>query len=189
MPRSMFVKIVILYLTWVCTISARAPDPSFSDSIENTADGQSLIKIGEYRYVYRMFFKLYDVALYSTQGATLDAILKANIPLKLQFRYLHDINKSIVLKSSEKILENNLSSNELELIAKRLDRLNTAYRTVKKGDRSSLSYHPETGTTLIINGAPVITIEGKDFAQLYFKIWLGERPISYSLKDGLLSGQ
>jgi len=59
----MFVKIVILYLTSVCLISARAPDPSFSDSIEYTADGQSLIKIGEYRYVYRMFFKLYDVAL------------------------------------------------------------------------------------------------------------------------------
>jgi hypothetical protein len=38
----------------------------------------------------------------------------------------------------------------------------------------------------MINGSPIITIEGKDFAQLYFKIWLGEKPLSNSLKDALL---
>jgi len=84
------------------------------------------------------------------------------------------------------MLEKNLNSQELAQIAERVGRLNAAYQTVKEGDQSSLTYLPETGTTLRINGAPVITIEGQDFARLYFTIWLGEQPISVPLREHLL---
>ena len=186
MPPALFAKILVLSLASICLLSARPPEPPYPGSIEITASDRSLIKIGESRYVYRMFFKLYDAALYASADASNDAILKANAPFKLQFRYLREIDKSIILKSSAKILEKNLSSNELEQIAERLERLNAAYRTVKAGDRSSLTYLPDRGSTLMINGAPIITIKGKDFAQLYFKIWLGEKPLSNSLKNALL---
>lgn len=186
MQSALCVKILILSLASICFLSARAPEPPFPSTIEINARDRSLIKMGESRYVYRMFFKLYDAALYASAGASNDAILKANAPFKLQFRYLREIDKSIILKSSAKILEKNLSSNELEQIAERLKRLNGAYRTVKAGDRSSLTYLPDRGSTLRINGAPIITVEGKDFAQLYFKIWLGQKPLSNSLKGALL---
>ena len=80
-----------------------------------------------------------------------------------------------------------MSPDELDLIQKRLDRINAAYRTVNKGDRSSLSYTPGKGTTLSINQEPIVTIEGEDFARLYFRIWLGEQPISQPMRDALLS--
>jgi len=183
-----YLKIAIICVVFPLVTSGREPEPSFPNVVELSSSEIPLTKLGEYRYVYRMFFKLYDAALYVTEGAEADDVLAANSSYRLQFRYLREIDKSIILTSSTKMLEKNLSSKEMAQIAERVDRLNAAYQTVKEGDRSSLTYQPDTGTSLKINGAPVITIEGEDFARLYFKIWLGERPISETLRARLLGG-
>lgn len=167
---------------------ARTPEPPFPDSIQLEPGAVSLIKLGEYRYVYRMFFKLYDAALFIDADADADAedILAASTRYRLQFRYLRKIDKSIILESSAKMLEKNLSQSELAQISDRIDQINEAYRTVQSGDRSSLTYQPGIGTTLRINGTAITTVEGDDFARLYFKIWLGDQPISVTLRDELL---
>jgi hypothetical protein len=143
-------------------------------------------KLGEYRYVYRMFFKLYDAELFTTKAASAKDVLNANAPFRLQFRYLRTIEKSIILQSADRMLERNLSEQDRAMIAQRVDRLNQAYTTVRDGDRSALSFQPGVGTTLSINGEPIVTIEGEDFARLYFQIWLGEQPISDRMKERLL---
>ncbi|PXA03711.1 hypothetical protein DDZ13_10475 [Coraliomargarita sinensis] len=147
---------------------------------------QSFVKLGEYRYVYRFFFDLYEVALFTESGADAEDVLKANRAFHLQFHYLRQIDKAIILKSADRMLERNLSEDERSIIAERVAKINEAYTGVGEGDRSSLTYKPSTGTTLCINDEPVITIEGKDFAELYFRIWLGEEAISQSLKENLL---
>ncbi|MFU8848227.1 MAG: chalcone isomerase family protein [Opitutales bacterium] len=153
---------------------------------EITLAEESFQKLGEYRYVYRFFFELYEAALYAPADATAEEVLEAATPYRLQFRYLRTIDKGIILKSADRMLEKNLSSEERDQIAERIDRINAAYTTVNKGDTSSLTYQPDSGTTLKVNGEPKITIEGEDFAQLYFRIWLGPQPISKSLKANLL---
>jgi hypothetical protein len=79
-----------------------------------------------------------------------------------------------------------MSPVELVSIQERVAQINAVYRTVGKGDRSALSYMPGKGTVLWINGESMITIEGEDFARLYFRIWLGEQPISKLMRDALL---
>ncbi|HKK17602.1 MAG TPA: chalcone isomerase family protein [Opitutales bacterium] len=143
-------------------------------------------KLGEYRYVYGLVFDLYEVALFAAPGADAEDVLEADASFHLQFHYLRKIDKAIILKSADRMLEKNLSDEQRVSISERVDQINRAYRSVKKGDRSSLTYRPDTGTTLRINGEPVITIEGRDFARLYFQIWLGEQPISTSMKQSLL---
>lgn len=166
--------------------SAKSPEPPFPSILELEPASAPLSKRGEYRYVYKMFFKLYDAVLYTTTASSNSEILKAETSYCLQFRYLRAIDKSIILESSAKMLQKNLSEKELNQIQRRVDTLNAAYRSVNKGDRSSLTYIPSEGTTLRINGQKITTIEGQDFAALYFKIWLGEKPISISLRDHLL---
>ena len=148
----------------------------------------SLNKTGNFRFIYRMFFKLYDAHFYTNadQTSVTDELLNGENALLLEFDYLRKIKKSIILESSAKILANNMSPTELNLIQQRVDRINDAYRTVNKGDRSALSYIPGKGTTLWINDKPITTIEGKDFARLYFRIWLGEFPISKPMRNALL---
>ncbi|MGJ8638357.1 MAG: chalcone isomerase family protein [Opitutaceae bacterium] len=152
----------------------------------HSTDELVLQKRGEYRYLYRMFFKLYDAALFTTKNAKPSEILAAKVPFHLNFKYLRTIEKSIILKSASQMLERNLSAAELKSISDRVNQINRAYSTVGKGDSSLLTYIPEVGTTLRINDKPVITIEGQDFAQLYFQIWLGEKPISEPMKTVLI---
>lgn len=158
-------------------------EPSSPNEIKASLDAA-----GKHRFIYRMFFKLYDAAFYTdaTETADIEDVLSGKYALHLEFDYLRKIKKSIILESSEKILANNMSLSELASIQARVDRINAAYRTVDKGDRSALSYIPGKGTVLWINGEPMITVEGEDFARLYFRIWLGERPISKAMRDALL---
>ncbi|NBB80048.1 MAG: hypothetical protein GVY36_11495 [Verrucomicrobia bacterium] len=176
--------LVALSAFFAISLLAREPKPSFPNAIE--VGGSELIKRGEYRYVYRLFFQLYDAALYAPDGASAEDILSAETDFRLQFRYLREIEKSIILKSADRMLEKNLRASERDLIAERVEAINEAYSTVRDGDRSSLTFQRENGTTLRINGDPVVTIGGDDFARLYFQIWLGEQPISKSLKNTLL---
>ena len=160
-----------------------------SDLLSQTELRESLSSMGEYRFVYRMFFKLYDVALFSDAPELTDAdsLLNGRNRVHLEFDYLRKIDKSIILKFSKSIIPKNISEAEYESIILRVATINDAYRTVGKGDRSALSFVPGQGTTLWINEEPVITIPGADFARLYFRIWLGQAPISEAMRNSLLS--
>jgi hypothetical protein len=170
----------------LCTATSAAGTELFPQRIR--VEDRELQKLGEYRYTYRFFFDLYEAALFAEPGADAEDVLRAGAAFHLQFRYLRKIDKAIILKSADQMLERNLTEAERASIAERVSRINEAYTGVASGDSSSLSYQPGEGTTLRINNKPVVTIEGEDFARLYFEIWLGERPISESMKNTLLGG-
>ena len=162
--------------------------PLANASIHQTVSEQLQAR-GSFRYVYGMLFKLYDSTLYTDapNQVTPTKLLSGQHALRLEFTYLRTIKKSVILESAEKMLQRNLSPSELAGITDRVQALNSAYTTVHKGDHSSLSYHKGHGTTLEINGREIITIAGDDFGPLYFRIWLGDRPISTDMRDTLLS--
>lgn len=141
---------------------------------------------GQYRYVYKFFFKLYDLTLLAPSSASRAQILNAEVGFELRFSYLRTLEKPLILESAARMLERNLSAGELAQIEARVQQINAAYTTVRDGDRSSLRYQPGCGTTLAINGRDMITVPGQDFAQLYFKIWLGPQPTSKAMKEALL---
>jgi len=170
-----------LFLLTVCAVAGDTLFPQKVSVLE-----QEFEKLGEYRYVYRLFFKLYEAALFTSPGSSAEDILNADTAFHLQFRYLRTIDKSIILKSADRMLEKNLSYEERLAIKERVQTINEAYTTVNEGDISSLTYIPGVGTTLMINNESIVTIEGKDFASLYFRIWLGDKAISYNLRDHLL---
>ncbi len=182
--------LVLAVLGYLCVVADHTsafgakPSPPFPEHL--SVDSVSMVKLGEYRYVYRFFFDLYDVALYAEEGATPEDVLTRDRAFRLQFRYLREIDKSIILKSATRMLEKNLSEDAQKQIEDRVAALNEAYVTVRQRDRSSLTFLPEIGTILEINGERVKTVPGRDFADYYFEIWLGRNPISTSMKQTLL---
>ena len=72
-----------------------------------------------------------------------------------------------------------------ELVAK-LDRLAPAIPDSKAGQVLVLAYRPGTGTTVGVEGAPQVTVEGKEFADAVLGIWIGPKPIQDALKKGML---
>lgn len=159
-------------------------EPRFPEAIE--LDGSALKKLGEERYLHKRIFKVYDAALYSANSGTAEDILAADCEFKLKFSYLRTIDRQLAIDAADQMLSKNLSPEERAQIASRLEEINETYQSVEKGDWSTLHYRPGIGTTYSFKGQQLITIPGQDFAQLYFRVWLGEQPLSVRLRDALL---
>lgn len=155
---------------------------NFEETI--SVDNTRLTKVGEGTFRW-MFFKVYDGALY------LDAEKPEAPPLspvakRLILQYNVKISGNDFRESGSAILRRNVDEATWTALQDRLDRINAAYRNVAKGDRYSLTWLPGKGTTLRLNGDPLVTIEGEDFAKAYFSIWLGDDPAKKSFRDDLL---
>ena len=133
----------------VAFVAASAAGQGAVDTTKNLSEiRENLDSMGEHRFVYRIFFKLYD-ASFSTDaptGSTTSQILSGDYAMHLEFDYLRKIPKSVVLESSDAILRNNMVPREFDEIETRVNLLNEAYRTVTKGDSSALTYLPGAGT-------------------------------------------
>lgn len=136
---------------------------------------------------YLRVIRAYVAALYLPEGLPAAAAL-SDVPKRLELSYLVSIKGSDFGKGAAPVLERNLTADELAGLQGRINRINAAYRDVKPGDRYALTYLPGRGTELTLNGTPLITIEGADFAAAYFGIWLGREPIDEKLKRDLLKG-
>jgi len=183
----MFQRLLPVFcLVCLTTLAIGQEANRFADTWTEPSTGAHYEKLGEYRYVYKYFFKLYDVVLYVEAGADAEAVLNRSAGFHLEFRYLREIERSIILESADKMLAKNLTDEKRSAISDSVEALNEVYQTVAKGDRSSLTYVPENGTTFRLNGNAKLTIPSEKFAQDYFSIWLGESPISADMKATLL---
>lgn len=140
---------------------------------------------GLFRY---LLMDIYSAALYLEPAAETTAWQSADVGKALILHYHRDIPASRFRQSAEATLSRQLGPNAGAL-AERIERLHAAYRSVKAGDRYTLLYTPQRGTRLLLNDEALVTIEGADFANAYFGIWLRSRePLSEDLRAQLMSG-
>lgn len=156
---------------------------AFADSAKAGSATLTLHNAALLRYL--KVIKAYVAALYLPEGVPPERVL-SDVPKRLEISYLVAIKGSDFGKGAEPTLQRNQTPAELARLRSRIDRINAAYRDVKPGDRYALTYLPGKGTELALNGTPLITIEGADFAAAYFGIWLGREPIDEKLKRDLL---
>lgn len=57
---------------------------------------------------------------------------------------------------------------------------------VHAGDEIAFDYVPGTGTTMLLNGKPAMTVAGADFMKLVWGIYVGPKPPTAELKAGML---
>ena len=157
----------------------------FDDSV--SAGGTTLPLRNAALLRYLKVIRAYVAALYLPEGLPSSDAL-SDVPKRLELSYLVSIKGSDFGKGAAPVLERNLGLEQLAGLRARIERVNAAYRDVRPGDRYSLTYQPGRGTELALNGTPLVTIEGADFAAAYFGIWLGREPIDEKLKRDLLAG-
>ena len=179
---------------WLAVTVAVIPLPSHARTVEGVtfavsipAGDTSLPLRNAALLRYLKFIRAYVAALYLPEGLPSSAVL-SDVPKRLEISYLVSIKGADFGKGAAPVLARNLSPAELARLQPRIDRINAAYRDVKPGDRYALTYLPGRGTELSLNGTPLTTIEGADFAAAYFGIWLGREPIDDKLKRDLLGG-
>lgn len=135
---------------------------------------------------YAFVMKVYAAALYGPNEVAARDLLYTNVPKRLEIAYFVSIDGPDFVKGANAMLQKQLPAQKLRDLQARVDRLHETYRDVKPGDRYALLYHPEEGTVLELNGKTLVQIEGLDFAQAYFGIWLAEPPLSAKLKQALI---
>ena len=57
---------------------------------------------------------------------------------------------------------------------------------VKEGDELAFNWVPDKGVQVLVRGTERGTIEGRDFADALFSVWLGPNPVQEDLKKALL---
>ena len=159
--------------------AAEAP----SDKLDE--DGARFELIGSTTFRWMSIIKVYDARLHLGAGEPPTKVF-ADIPVRLQLTYHRGFTAAEIIKGGDTLLARNVKAESLAALRDRLELINRAYRDVREGDSYSLTYVPGKGTTLRLNGSPLVTIPGHDFATAYFRIWLGDDPISESMRDALL---
>lgn len=134
---------------------------------------------------YMVFIKAYVGAFYTPPGVATAAALDRT-PRRLELSYFHAIAAEDFAEATRKKIADNVTPETMGAIAERLERFNGFYRDVQPGDRYALTYIPERGTELALNGEVLGRIAGDDFAAAVFAIWLGPNPIDTDFRDALL---
>ena len=165
--------------------------PGFATEVEGTkfsteyvAEGKNLRLTGAGLFRY-WGFKAYTGALYLEEGAPVDAVL-SDTAKRIELEYFRAIKGKDFGPATDKIIAKNVDAGTYQRLRPQIDYHNSLYEDVQPGDRYSLTYIPGRGTELALNGEPRGIIEGAEFAQAVFSIWLGPRPINNSFKKQIL---
>jgi hypothetical protein len=141
---------------------------------------------------YKAIFKLYELALYTSKKvSTPEELLKIQGPVKLSFVALRELPSTDLGISFIRGLSNN-SSNDLltrhTASSNRLIEIFSAKNKLMPGDTFSMEFVPGKGTFFTIAGQPQGAAVGDaEFFNMILKIWVGNVPVDFKLKDALLS--
>ena len=169
----------------ICLAALPTVSASKAATGQLTEDGARFELAGATTFRWMSIVKVYDARLHLGTGEPPTKVF-ADIPVRLQLTYHRGFTAAEIIKGGDTLLARNVKADSLAALRERLALINRAYRDVREGDSYTLTYVPGKGTTLRLNGSPLVTIPGHDFAAAYFRIWLGDDPISESMRDALL---
>ena len=152
-----------------------------------TVDGKAL-KLNGAGLRKKMVFKVYVAGLY-LENPSKDAasVISSDQIKRMQLSVLRSLSSHQVSEAIEEGFEKNSKANIAALKA-RLEKLETMIPNVEKGDQILLTYVPGKGTVVSAKNVEKGMIEGKDFADALFSVWLGASPVQEDLKQSLLGG-
>lgn len=140
---------------------------------------------------YKAFFKVYDMALYTTKKVSSPAeLLSLPGPKRLQFTALRELPGTDLGRLFLKGMGDNASKEQVQRHAMSSARLIEVFSGRSKmlpGESFAMEYVPGKGTTFYILGKPQGAPVGDDeFFQMVMRIWVGDSPADSQLRDALL---
>jgi hypothetical protein len=186
----MLKKIVFACLFITCALTSQAREVagiSLPEQIMRDADSVELILNGA-GIRKKFFFSIYLASLYLQQPTSdIAEVLDVNRPARIEMRIIYSkIEKEKFVEGWEEGFSANLSAGELEAVHERLNQFNAMFETLVEGDLIDLDYIPGEGVRVTIKGVEKGVVPGGDFYQALLKVWLGDSPISKTLKKELL---
>ncbi|OSZ71125.1 chalcone isomerase family protein [Hydrogenophaga sp. IBVHS1] len=140
---------------------------------------------------YKAVFKVYTAGLYLSQKAdSPEAVLATPGPKRLTITMLRDIDSAELGKLFSRGMEDNMERAAFSKLIPGVLRMSQIFSNHKKllaGETFLVDWIPGTGTLITVKGK----VEGEAFKEPEFfdalmRIWLGQKPADWMLKDALL---
>ncbi|MBV1920988.1 MAG: chalcone isomerase family protein, partial [Pseudomonadales bacterium] len=97
------------------------------------------------------------------------------------------ITSDKMLKATKEGFENSLGDKKDDALQAKIDTFLATFKDeIKEGDIFEMIYVPSEGVKVYKNAALANTIDGIEFKQALFGIWLSENPAQQSLKEEML---
>jgi uncharacterized protein with PIN domain len=133
----------------------------------------------------KMGFKVYVAGLYVESKVTDgEAVLGTDAPRRIVLHFLRDLDRETMVEAFTESFTAN-SSNAASMTAD-FGKMLGAFAPITAGDEWAFTYVPNKGTTLTVKGADKVTVPGQPFGRAMFACFLGPKPPSGGLKNGLL---
>jgi hypothetical protein len=145
-----------------------------------TSEGVEWELKGTDHFVYKVFFSVFTGAYYEQKDGE---------GKRLKFTYTRDLKADDLREQAMKTLEENNPKSVLEQYQDSLTGMQKAYQNVKENDSYVITAIPGKGTWLHLNGKELFFDKDGEFGLWYLDIWLGDPPISDSLKEALTGGK
>jgi len=153
-----------------------------------TVEGKTLKLNGMGLRKKAVVIKVYVLGLYlETPSRDAAAVISSDQVKSIRMSLLRSVGGAKITETIMEGFERN-SKAQMGALKPRLDKLHAMIPDVVRGDEIVLTYVPGKGTVVSAKGVEKGVIEGKDFADALFSVWLGLNPAQEDLKKALLGG-
>jgi hypothetical protein len=152
-----------------------------------TVEGKTL-KLNGMGLRKKVLFKVYVAGLY-VENSSKDAakLISSDEVKSITLNIVRSLSGSQIGEAISDGFWHN-SKAQMGALTDRLQKLTGMFPAVGEGDQIVLTYVPGKGTSVSAKGQAKGVIEGKDFADALFSVWLGGNPVQEDLKKALLGG-
>jgi hypothetical protein len=181
------VLILMLFLFFTTSQAVEVAGVNLPEEVSMPGE-QSPLVLNGVGFRKKFFFKIYLASLYlKERQSDPRQIVELDEPKRIQMDMLYSkVEKEKFVEGWNEGFSANQTAQELVPLQERLNRFNDMFETLVEGDRVQLDYLPGKGTRVSIKGVEKGVIPGLDFNQALLKVWLGEAPVTASLKKALL---
>ena len=163
-------------------------DVPYTDSI---ALGGQQLPLNGAGVRYKTVFKVYAMGLYLTaKAATPEEAYAAPGAKRISMTLLREVDSNELGKAFTKGFQENAPKEQMSKLIPGLIRLGDIFAAQKKlvaNDTVTLDWVPGTGTLISVKGvAQGAPIKEPEFFVAMMRIWLGQQPADWKLKDALL---
>jgi Chalcone isomerase-like len=165
----------------VSLMAATLAGVTFPDTV--TVGNQALVLNGMGLRT-KLFIKVYVGGLYlEKKSSDPTAIVQSDTTKRVVLQFIYgEVTRDQMVES----FTDGFKANAPGAPKAQVDQFLGAIETMKKGEQLVVTYVPGTGTTLAMRGKDKLTIPGLPFAQAVFSVWLGPKPPTSDLKNGML---
>lgn len=177
--------ITLIYLPWAQSEAKDISGIHFADTVEVNGQKLWLNGVGKRK---KFFVTVYAGALYLPKKTNIDQeALNMPGPKRVVMHFVYrKVRADQINETWDEDFKNNLSDEERQRLAAKIEAFKKLFRDVQSGDEIILDFIPGQGIVVHINDQLMGSVNDDHLAKVVLLSWLGPKPGDENLKKAML---